>query len=68
MFQPWEMHSASPTQLRVFLLAMLSKASGGFRPIDLFVATYRLWGRARRRLAEEWGAAWQRPFFACGRF
>eukprot|EP00959_Pyramimonas_sp_CCMP1952_P221028 4621006-Pyramimonas_sp.AAC.1 len=66
MFQLWEMLSAFPTQLRVVLLDMLSKASGGFRPIGLFVATCRLWGRARRRLAEEWGAAWH--FFACGRF
>eukprot|EP00959_Pyramimonas_sp_CCMP1952_P260692 5450775-Pyramimonas_sp.AAC.1 len=59
---------AFPTQLRVVLLATLSKAPGGFRPIGFFVAPCRLRGRARRRLVGEREAAWQRPFFACARF
>eukprot|EP00959_Pyramimonas_sp_CCMP1952_P227091 4747945-Pyramimonas_sp.AAC.1 len=40
MFQLWEMLPAFPTQLKVVLLAMRSKASGGFKPIGLFVGTY----------------------------
>eukprot|EP00959_Pyramimonas_sp_CCMP1952_P309368 6474159-Pyramimonas_sp.AAC.1 len=47
---------------------MLAKASGGFRPIGLFVGTYRHWGRARRHFAEEWGGGLAAVFFWCGRF
>ena len=43
-----------------------SKARGGFRPIALFAAVYRLWVRCRSIEAKAWSLAHDRPYFACG--
>ncbi len=36
------------------------------RPIALFAAMYRLWGKCRRPVADQWEAAHDRAFFAMG--
>jgi len=56
-----------PTQLSAVMVALLAKEKGGFRPIGIFPSVYRLWGRARRPLAEAWEARFPRDYWAAGR-
>ncbi len=59
-----EITGAWPPQIGLVVTVMLPKPKGGFRPIGLLPAIYRVWARARRREADEWEASHQRPFFA----
>eukprot|EP00959_Pyramimonas_sp_CCMP1952_P111842 2339374-Pyramimonas_sp.AAC.1 len=53
-----------PYHLQVLQMALLAKPQGGFRPIGLFSSGYRLWGRARRKLASSWELANSRNYLA----
>ena len=66
LFEAMELSACLPRQIEKVLIALLPKSSGGFRPIGLFPAVYRLWGRSRRRLAKEWELAHYRSYFVAG--
>ena len=57
-----------PRQIERVLVALLPKASGGFRPIGLFPSLYRLWGRVRRPMAARWEQSHSRDYFAAGQY
>eukprot|EP00959_Pyramimonas_sp_CCMP1952_P425491 8913055-Pyramimonas_sp.AAC.1 len=56
--RPWD------TQLAHIVL--LSKPTGGFRPIALLHSLYRVWSRARVLEVQAWAAAAPRPYFFLG--
>ena len=56
-----------PTQVRTLLVVLLAKPTGGFRPIALFAAVFRVWGRARRETAAAWESQYELEYFAAGR-
>ncbi len=64
LLQIAELTGSWPPQVSLVVTVMLPKPSGGFRPIGLLPAIYRVWARARRGEADAWEAANQRPFFA----
>ena len=66
LFAIFESLSSLPRQLQLIQIVLLSKPSGGWRPIGLFVSMYRLWGRCKRDLAAEWEAQHARCFFSLG--
>ena len=55
-----------PRQVELVMIALLPKASGGWRPIGLFPGIYRLWGRCRRPWAVAWERAHDRHYYAAG--
>ena len=52
-----------PRQLALLVLVFLPKGDGGHRPIGLFMAAQRLWGRLRRKEVIEWEAKCSRAYF-----
>ena len=56
-----------PPQLRLVLVLLIEKATGGLRPIGIFVSLYRLWGKARRPICDKWEAGNDRIYFAAGK-
>ena len=52
-----------PRVMSTLTMVFIPKASGGVRPIGLFTASQRLWGKLRRLVAAEWEAAHARPYF-----
>jgi len=52
-----ELLGAWPTMINLVLIVLLPKTDGGRRPIGLFPAVIRVWGRARRNMAQRWEAA-----------
>ncbi len=67
IYEGMELSGRMPRQIELVLIALLPKGSGGYRPIGLFPAAYRLWGRCRRPLAAKWELDNERPYFAAGR-
>ncbi len=53
-----------PRQVSLIVATLIPKPAGGFRPIGLAPAVYRLWSKARRTIADEWEQRHRRPFFA----
>lgn len=53
-----------PPQLRFNLVALFPKPTGGFWPIGIFPAVYRLLGKARRSVCAQWESQHDRPYFA----
>ncbi len=51
-----------PAQIAAVILTMLSKPTGGYRPIGVFPSPYRLWGRLSRSVADEWERKHERTF------
>eukprot|EP00959_Pyramimonas_sp_CCMP1952_P474576 9503707-Pyramimonas_sp.AAC.1 len=49
-----ETMATPPEQLRLVMLAMLPKPTGGLRPIGIFTSPYRLRGKCRRQEALLW--------------
>ena len=43
-----------PAAMDLLTVVFIPKASNGVRPIGLFTACQRLWGKLRRRIAEKW--------------
>ncbi len=64
ILQAVEVSGRWPRQLRLVVTALLPKPKGGFRPIGILPAAYRLWAKARRGLADQWEAEHARPFFS----
>ena len=56
-----------PDQVAQLVVAMLEKPAGGFRPIGLFPALYRLWMKARVGLCRKWESTHDLPCFAMGK-
>ena len=67
LFLAMEASGKIPAQVRALLVILLPKPTGGTRPIDLFPAVMRLWGRCRRSVAEAWESAHDRDYIAAGR-
>ncbi len=59
-----ERSGAWPRQISLIVATLLPKPAGGFRPIGLAPAVYRLWSKARRTTTDEWERRHTRPFFA----
>ncbi len=53
-----------PYQLEIFLMVLLAKPQGGYRPIAILPALHRLWMKIRRPHSEAWEQKWHRSFFA----
>ena len=56
-----------PTQVSQLTVVLLEKPAGGFRPIGLFSALYRVWMKARGDLCMQWEISHDLPCFAMGR-
>ncbi len=52
-----------PRQVSLVVAILLPKPAGGFRPIGLAPAVYRLWSKARRATTDEWERRHPRPYF-----
>ncbi len=55
-----------PQQITLVAMPALPKPDGGYRFIGIFAASYRVWARARRPIADRWEVEHDRPFFAAG--
>ncbi len=66
MFEAMEMSGTLPKQTELVMVALLPKPAGGFRPIGLYPAVYRPWGRCRRDLAVSWERSNDRHYYAAG--
>ncbi len=64
IFQAVEVCGRWPRQLRLVATALLPKPKGGFRPIGIMPAPYRLWAKSRRAWADKWEAEHARPFLS----
>ncbi len=53
-----------PRQLSMVVAALLPKPAGGYRPIGLAPAVYRLWSKVRRADADAWERRHPRPYFS----
>ncbi len=53
-----------PRQVSLVVAVLLPKAKGGFRPIGLAPAVYRLWAKVRKEEADEWERKHPRAYFA----
>ncbi len=56
-----------PPQLEALLMPMIGKDRGGHRAITTAPSLYRLWGRLRRELSQQWEASHDRAYFAAGK-
>ena len=52
-----------PAAMETLTVVFIPKGSGGVRPIGLFTASQRLWGKVRRQIAAQWEREHQRAFF-----
>ncbi len=66
LYEAAEALGAWPTQIALLTMPALPKPAGGYRLIGIFAATYRLWSRARRPIADRWEADNERPYLAAG--
>ncbi len=53
-----------PRQVSLIVAALLPKPAGGFRPIGMAPAIYRLWAKARRSYGDEWEQRHHRSYFS----
>ncbi len=53
-----------PRQLQLATMPLIGKPKGGFRGIGVLPGLYRVWGRARRKEAEEWERRHKRSYFS----
>ena len=67
LMQLMERTGRLPGQLRQLVVPLLEKASGGFRPIGVFPALYRVWMKLRRRECQAWEVRQDQSFFAMGK-
>ena len=66
LFALCELLGCWPTAVSIIIVVLLPKPEGGFRPIGLLPLLPRLWMRARREVATEWGRANPRPYLYAG--
>ena len=59
-----EVLGVMPKQVRYTAIVLLPKPHGGFRPIGIFPALYRMYGQLRRSYCEAWETANSRNYFA----
>ncbi len=64
IFAAVERSAVWPRQVSMIVAALLPKATGGYRPIGMAPAIYRLWAKARRAEADAWERRHPRPFFS----
>ena len=57
-----------PRRLRALIVALLAKPTSGFRPVGVFGGPRRLRAKSRRRIALQWEATRERPYWAAGFF
>ena len=55
-----------PSQIEWFVMALLAKLTGGFRPIGIFPMMYRLYGRIRLPIVQAWELEHDLDAFSCG--
>ncbi len=67
LLQAVEVGGAWPRQVSLVMTPLLPKAKGGFRPIGLMPAIYRVWAKSRRRWTDEWEAAHTRPYLSAAK-
>ncbi len=66
LYEAAESLGSWPDQMSLVTMPALPKPGGGYRLIGIFAATYRIWARARRPLADEWESRNERAYFAAG--
>ncbi len=62
-----ELAAMWPRQVAMIIASMLPKPQGGFRPIGMAPAVYRLWSKSRRVEADQWERDHSRSFFSACR-
>ncbi len=62
-----EVSAMWPRQLSMIIAALLPKATGGFRPIGIAPAVYRLWSKVRKADADEWERKHPRAYFSASK-
>ncbi len=67
LLQAVEVAGMWPRQLRLVVTALLPKPKGGFRPIGIMPALYRLWAKARRPWADAWEERHHRGYLSSAR-
>ncbi len=67
LLQAIEVAGAWPRQVSLVTTALLPKAKGGFRPIGLLPAIYRVWAKARRPWTDRWEDAHSRAYLSAAR-
>ncbi len=67
ILQAVEVSGRWPRQVSMVITPLIPKPKGGFRPIGLLPAIYRLWAKARRDLADRWEADHRRAFLSSAR-
>ena len=56
-----------PGAVDIVIIALIPKSDGGLRPIGLMPFIVRIWSRARKVVATEWGKHNNHPFFYAGK-
>ncbi len=64
ILQAVEVSGRWPRQLRLVVTALLAKPKGGYRPIGILPAAYRLWAKTRRAWADRWEEEHARPYLS----
>ncbi len=64
MLEAVESSGIWPRQLSMVVAALLPKPAGGYRPIGLAPAVYRLWAKVRKADADAWEKRYPRPYFS----
>ncbi len=64
ILQAVEVTGRWPRQLRLVMTALIPKPKGGFRPVGILPAPYRLWAKARRGWADRWEQDNARPYLS----
>eukprot|EP00959_Pyramimonas_sp_CCMP1952_P462199 9482857-Pyramimonas_sp.AAC.1 len=63
-----ERSAVIPMQISIVIMALIAKPSSGFRPIGIFCSVFRVYGKLRRSLADEWEARFSREYLCAGPF
>ncbi len=67
LLQAVEVAGVWPRQVSLVVTALLPKPRGGFRPIGIAAAVYRVWAKTRRAASDRWEQAHPRSYFSAAR-
>ncbi len=67
ILQAVEVTGRWPRQLGLVITALLPKPKGGYRPVGILPAAYRVWAKARREWTDKWESDHARQFLSSAR-
>ncbi len=67
LLQATEVAGVWPRQVSLVVTALLPKPAGGFRPIGVLPAVYRVWAKARRPESDKWERQHARPYLSAAK-